>query len=99
MANLTLQFALTARADLNEILAFIAMDNPSAAAKLAMKVEKGLSRLVDYPASGRLVPEEPASRAREVVVSPLRIFYRVEGNVVRILHVMRGEHSFPAQGW
>ena len=99
MANLTLRFALSARADLNEILAFISMDNPSAAAKLAMKVEKSLSRLVDYPASGRMVPEEPTSRAREVVVSPLRIFYRVEGDVVRVLHVMRGEQSFPPQGW
>jgi plasmid stabilization system protein ParE len=99
MANLTLRFALSARADLNEILSFIAMDNPNAAAKLATKVEKGLSRLVEFPDSGRLVPEEPTSRAREVVVPPLRIFYRVEGDVVRILHVMRGEHSFPPLGW
>ncbi len=99
MANLTLRFALSARADLNEILACIAMDNPGAAAKLATKVEKGLSRLVDFPESGRLVPEEPSSRAREVVVPPLRVFYRVEGGVVLILHVMRGEQSSPPPGW
>jgi toxin ParE1/3/4 len=99
MANLTLRFALSARADLTEILAFIAMDNPSAASKLATQVEKGLRRLVDFPESGRLVPEEPSSRAREVVVPPLRIFYRLEGDIIRILHVMRGEHSFPPLGW
>lgn len=100
MAKVIIRFAITAREELDEILGFIALDNPQAAAKLSLKIEKGISRLAEFPASGRLIPEEPSSRAREVVIPPIiRVFYRVEGQVVRILHVMRGEHSFPPLGW
>jgi len=100
MARLTLRFAVSARTQLNDILGFIALVNPAAAAKLAMKIEGGLQRLLEFPESGRLIPEEPTSRARELVVPPLiRIFFRVEGSVVRVLHIIRAEQAFPPKGW
>lgn len=100
MANLTLHFSNEARAELNEILAYIAADNPAAASKLSLKAEKSLQRLIQFPASGRKIPEEPSHSVRELVVLPfLRFFFRVEGDVIRILHVARSERSFPPPGW
>ena len=100
MAQLVLRFALGARSELNDLLAYIAFDNPIAAAKLAGRIEKGLDRLLEVPDSGRLIPEAPSSRAHELVVPPIvRIFYRVEGEVLRVLHVMRSEQAFPPKGW
>ena len=40
MAQLTLRFAQAARSELNDLLAYIAFDNPAAASKLAGKIEK-----------------------------------------------------------
>ena len=100
MAQLTLRFALAARSELNDILAYIAFDNPSAGAKFAGKIEKSLDRLLEFPDSGRAIPEAPSSRAHELVVPPaVRIFYRIEGDALRILHVMRSEQAFPPKGW
>ena len=100
MAQLNLRFAQTARHEINDILAYIAFDNPTAAAKLAGKIQKGLDRLLEYPDSGRAIPEEPTSRSSELAVPPMiRIFFRVEGPVLRILHVMRSEQAFPPKGW
>jgi len=100
MAQLTLRFAQSARSELNDILAYIAFDNPSAAAKLAGKIEKGLDRLLEFPGSGRAIPEAPSSRSQELVIPPIvRVFFRIEGQVLRVLYVMRSEQAFPPKGW
>ena len=100
MAQLTIRFANSARAEVNDILAFIALDNPDAAAKFAAKIQKAIDRLLAFPNSGRLIPEEPKSRARELVVPPsIRVFFRIDGDVIRVLHIMRAEQAFPPKGW
>ncbi len=39
-------------------------------------------------------------RARELVVPPaIRVFFRVDGDVIRVLHIMRAEQAFPPKGW
>ena len=99
MAPLTIRFANSARAELNDILAFIALDNPAAPAKFAAKIEKALDRLLDFPNSGRVIPEEPKSRVRELVIPPsIRVFFRLEGDARRVLHCMRAEQAFPPKG-
>jgi toxin ParE1/3/4 len=100
MAQLTIRFANSARAEVNDILAFIALDNPAAAAKFAAKIHKALDRLLEFPNLGRLIPEEPKSRVRELVIPPsIRVFFRLDGDVIRVLHIMRAEQAFPPKGW
>jgi toxin ParE1/3/4 len=100
MAKLIIRFANSARAEVNDILAFIALDNPAAAAKFSAKIQKALDRLLEFPNSGRLIPEEPKSRVRELVIPPsIRVFFRVDGEVIRVLHIMRAEQAFPPAGW
>lgn len=77
--------------DLDDIAVYIALDKPLAAARFVRKVFDTIERLADHPLSGKKVEELPDSPYREVVVAPCRIFYRLEKNIVYILHVMRGE--------
>jgi toxin ParE1/3/4 len=77
--------------DLNEIAEYIALDNPSAASRYVRRVFDRVIRLEVHPNSGKQVPELPRSHYREIIVPPCRIFYRVEGDAVYILYIMRTE--------
>ena len=77
--------------DLDEIAEYIALDDPVAASSYVQKVFDRVERLGAHPKSGKRPPELAHTPYREVVVPPCRIFYRVEGEVVYILYVMRGE--------
>lgn len=81
-----------ALADLEAIADYIALDNPSAACRLVQRVFDRVERLERFPTSGRRPPELPHTSYREVVVTPCRVFYRVEGDAVFLLYVMRAEH-------
>lgn len=80
--------------DLNEIAEYIALDKPCAAKKLVRSVFKTVQRLKDFPESGRKPEELPKTEYREVIAGPCRVFYRVQGKIVFILYVMRGEREF-----
>jgi toxin ParE1/3/4 len=79
--------------DLNEIAEYIAIDKILAAENLVKNVFSSIERLEQHPNSGRKIPELKKSRYREVIVNPCRIFYRVEGEKVFILYVMRSERK------
>ena len=78
--------------DLDEIAAWIAFENPSAAAVLVERVLASVERLPRLPASGRWVPELlPTKLYREVIEPPCRILYRRERSLILIVHVVREE--------
>lgn len=80
--------------DLNEIAEFIALDKFDAAAYLVQEIFAVVERLESHPNSGRRPPElDRKSRYREVIVGPCRVFYRVEGEKVYVLYVMRSERE------
>lgn len=68
-------------------LAYIRRENPSAAQSLRDRAHKSLSRLLDFPESGRHIPEFPDLPYREVLVPPYRFFYRVREDTVWIVDV------------
>ena len=80
-----------ALADLEAIADYIALDNPVAACRLVERVFESVERLERFPSSGKRPPELPRSPYREIVVTPCRVFYRVEGEAVFLLYVMRAE--------
>jgi toxin ParE1/3/4 len=80
-----------ALADLEAIADYIALDNPEAACRVVQRVFGRVERLVQFPASGRRPPELRRSPYREIVVTPCRVFYRVDGDTVFLIHVMRAE--------
>ena len=78
---------------LNEIAEYIAVSNPHAAKKLVQTVFEKVSRLKRFPESGRVPLELQATAYREVIVSPCRIFYKIDGNKAYILYVFREERE------
>lgn len=76
-----------ARAQLVAAVTYIHADRPSAARDLARKVEAALRRLVDFPESGRVIPEFERLGYREVIVDSYRLFYRASGEVIWVVGV------------
>ena len=70
--------------DLEQIADYIALDDPSA---VFAKTEL----LQGFPEMCPVPHDLPDSRYRHLVVGPLRIFYRLEGDLVLIVYVMRSE--------
>ena len=80
-----------ALSDLDAIADYIAVENPEAARRLVARVFQRVEQLVRYPESGSRPRELPRSRYRQIIETPVRVFYRYDGSRVYILYVMRGE--------
>jgi plasmid stabilization system protein ParE len=85
----------TAKLDLKDIAAFIAEDSVSAAERFITSLFQAVERLVDFPESGRIVPEFNDPAIREVIRKPCRIVYRVDNRkrnveIARVWHAARG---------
>ena len=73
-----------------EALAYMYRDNQAPAANFREKTEKRLTRLKEFPESGRLVPEFPDLPFREVIIGPYRFFCRFKDQTVWIVAVLHG---------
>ncbi|RXK56576.1 type II toxin-antitoxin system RelE/ParE family toxin [Oleiharenicola lentus] len=80
-----------ALADLEAIASYIALDKPTAAKRLVQRVFARVDQLAIFPLSGGKPSGLADTPYRQLVINPLRIFYRVEVDRVFIVYVMRGE--------
>jgi toxin ParE1/3/4 len=85
----------TARFDLWDILSYIEDSNHSAAVHFGQNVFNKVERLIDFPESGRVVPEFNDAAIREIIQRPCRIVYRINltkqtVEIVRVWHAARG---------
>jgi len=79
--------------NLNDIAEYIAVSNIYAAKQLVDNLFNKVQRLEQFPESGRIPEEIEKLNYQEVVVNPCRVFYKIEGNSVYILHVLRQERD------
>jgi len=80
-----IRFTPPARAQFLAAVAYIRADRPSAALGFRMRVNDALAVLVDFPDSGRIIPEYPQLGFRELLVDSYRLFYRVSGHTVWVV--------------
>lgn len=82
--------------DLMEIISYIAADRPSAAEKLATRIEKNLHLLSRNPHSGRIPNEEELLRVgyRYIVVENYLIFYTIEGKTILVHRILHGARDY-----
>lgn len=85
--------------DLENIVRFIARDNPQAAARFGSKLIESVRNLAAFPRLGRVVPEKNDENIREIIFKSYRIFYRVKDDarmieIARFWHASRGEPPF-----
>ena len=86
----TVFWALSARQHLRAIHEYIALDSPEQADLFVASLERATERLAMFPLSGRLMPEEPSGRTREVIHRDYRIAYVVTRDRVTIVGVWHG---------
>jgi plasmid stabilization system protein ParE len=82
-----LRFTPTARVQFKNAVLYIHKDKPAAAKRFRDKAETVLRRVAEFPDSGRRLPEVPDLPYREVIVSPYRFFYRLEGETIWVVAV------------
>ena len=85
-----------ALADLEAIAEYIAIENPKAAQAFVRRVMAHTDRLAQHPALGPVPPELKGERYRQIVEPPCRVFYRLDGELALIVHVMRSEQLLRA---
>jgi addiction module RelE/StbE family toxin len=93
---MNLYWSPSAIEDLKHLRAYIARDNPRAAAEIAKTVLEAVERLRQFPSMGRpgRVPD-----TRELVVpgTPLVIPYTVSERGVEIIAVLHGARMWPEE--
>lgn len=84
-----LRWTPTASRDLDGIEAYIGQDNPLAALQTVLKIIDQVKNLKDHPGLGR---PGRVQGTRELVISgiPDNVPYRVQGDEIVILRVLRG---------
>ena len=87
----------SARLDLKDLYLFIKDKDAPAAARFVEKILSSVERLIQFPESGRVVPEFSDPHIREVICPPCRIVYRLKKSdgVVEIARVWYAARGIP----
>jgi len=87
-------FAVSAVKDLEDIRQWYADQHvPDMGERLLREVVDHVERLVDFPQSGRIVPEFGVTQLREIIHPLFRIVYRLDNDRVRVVRVWRRERQ------
>jgi toxin ParE1/3/4 len=92
----SVEWAVTARNDLEAIAAYIAADSPINALKVVERIEARADTLSSLPMRGRVVPElrwHGVMSFQELFEKPWRLIYRIESQRVFIVSVLDGRRS------
>lgn len=96
MTRYSVEWAVTARNDLETIAAYIAADSPINALKVVERIEARADTLSSLPMRGRVVPElrwHGVMSFQELFEKPWRLIYRIESQRVFIVSVLDGRRS------
>ena len=86
----------TAKKDLNEIIEYIAQDSLEITIQKYEKIKEIAEPLVLFPDQCRVIPEllkHNITKYKELIISPWRLMYKVENNVVYVMAVIDGRRN------
>ena len=83
-----------ALADLDELMVYIARDNPEATTKVAGEIWETTRTLSNHPAMGK-PGRVPGTREMVVTGTSYIVPYRVVANGVQILRILHGARKWP----
>jgi toxin ParE1/3/4 len=77
------------REDLQDIVQFIAADNPTICESFGYALISKVDQLINFPFLGRVVPEVGNETIREIILRPYRIVYQVieAQNVIAVVRI------------
>ena len=73
--------------DLRAINDYISLDSTFYAARFINKLIGRVDQLIEFPESGRVVPEKNDSEIRELIEGNDKIFYRLQKEKITILRI------------
>jgi plasmid stabilization system protein ParE len=91
------RYTATALAEIEEILSYVAQDDPRVASAMGAQIEKTIARIALRPQSARVVRRDESGDIRVVLVARFkcRIFYVVGIEGVIIRNVRRARQQAP----
>jgi toxin ParE1/3/4 len=91
---LTIVWTASALNNLTDQLEYVAEDNPSAAARLEMEIERQIHHLATHPHMGR---PGRVRGTRELVITrtPYIAIYRISSEAIQILRLLHGAQKRP----
>ena len=90
------QFTARAYQDLDDILDFIAKNNPSAALRVVDSLERKCQLLAQFPQMGHARDDLLPGLRSFSTVAHYVIFYQLIADGIKILRVLHGARDFPA---
>lgn len=87
-----------AEQDLQDIAAFVATANLSAAVALADRIENDLQRLARHPYLGKVPNDEQLATMgyRVLVIENYLVFYKIRGRTVLVHRILHGARDLPS---
>lgn len=82
--------------DIEEIGDRIALDNPARAVSFMCELRERCSGLGELPRRFPLVDRHKAAGVRRCLHGSYLIFYRIDGDIVVVLHVLHGAQDYAA---
>ncbi len=73
--------------DLKAINDYISLDSTFYATRFISKLITRVDQLIEFPESGRIVPEKNDSEIHELIEGNYRIFYRIKKDKITILRI------------
>ena len=85
-----------AEEDLEEVVAYVALDNLQAALKLADRIEADLEKLSSFPKLGRIPRDSDLRESgyRYLIIGDYLAFYTVEGRSVIVHRILPGKRDY-----
>ena len=88
-----IKWSLQANDDIESIAEYIGKDSEKYASLFVHKVIDSVQRLIDFPDSGRIVPELNNCTIRELIIGNYRIIYRFKKDIIEILTIYHSARS------
>jgi len=76
-----------------DIASYIALDKPTVALEWAENIFDSVEILIDFPKSGRIVPEINRKEIRELIQGSYRIIYKIKPKEILVLVVKSGRQK------
>jgi toxin ParE1/3/4 len=80
--------------NLEQVHAYIAKDDPAAAARTLLKIQRAVAQLSEFPNMGRSGRVE-GTRELAISSTPYFVVYRIKGKTVQILRVLHSSRKYP----
>jgi toxin ParE1/3/4 len=80
----------TAVENLSAIYTYISQNSPKYATRIIDRITRRSQQIVNFPLSGRIVPEFETEEIREVIEGSYRIIYYIKPEQIDVLAVIHG---------